>query len=88
MIQHTKSKFKGPQNRLQSLENQGFIQLFLLILILVFLLIKFGIDPKGVWENILKPIVEWGFNTTVRILGFLFDIAIWIISKFKDVLGL
>lgn len=88
MIKDTNTKKENAQNRLQSLENSGFIRLFILIIIVVAILIYLGLDPKGVWENILKPIVVWGFNTTVSIIGFLFDIAIWFIEKIRNILSI
>lgn len=69
-------------------QEKGFIQLFILIIILVALLIYFGINPKGIWENMLKPIVEFGFDLIIRLIGFLFDIAIWLIEKIRGVLGI
>jgi hypothetical protein len=84
----TRSKNKNAQNRLQSLESGGFIRLFVIIVVVVAVLIYFGLDPKGVWENLIKPVVEWGFNIFIKVVGFLFDIAIWLVAKLASTLGM
>lgn len=88
MIKDTSTKNKSPQNRLQGVKNGGFIRLFILIIIVVLLLVYFGLDPKGVWENLIKPVVEWGFTLIVKLIGFLFDIAIWFIDKLRDTINI
>lgn len=88
MIKDTNTKYKNAQNRLQSLENGGFIRLFIFIVIIVVVLIYFGLDPKGVWENLIKPVVEWGFALTVKLIGFLFDIAVWLIDKLRSIINI
>jgi hypothetical protein len=88
MSKDTNSKNKNAQNRLQSLENRGFIRLFIVILIVVAALIYFGLDPKGVWENLIRPVVEWGFSVIVKIIGFFFDIAMWLIAKLRELIGI
>ena len=88
MMNGTSSKNKYPEKRLQSLEKRGFIRLFVLIVIVVGLLIYFGLDPIGVWENLLKPIIEWGFKVIVNIIGFFVDIAVWLLSKVSSILGI
>jgi len=88
MIKDTTKDIQRPQNRLQGLENRGFVRLFVMIVVVVAILIYFGIDPKGVWENLIKPVVVWGFDITIKITGFLFDIAIWLIGKVRGTLGI
>jgi hypothetical protein len=62
-------------------EEKGFIKLFLVIVVVVAVLIYFGLNPKGIWENILLPIVEFGFGVFLKIVGFFFDIAIWVVNR-------
>lgn len=84
----TSTKNKNAHTRIQSLESGGFIQIFVVIIIIVVILIYFGIDAKGVWENLIKPVLEWGLNIFVKIIGFLFDIAIYLVNKLKELSGL
>ena len=88
MIKDTNKSKKSCQKRLQGQEKKGFIELFILIVIVSVILIFFGLDPKGIWENIIRPIIEWGFDLTVKIIGFLFDIAIWAVNKFIKAIGI
>lgn len=88
MIKDTSSKNNRPKNRLQSLKSEGFIQLFAIIVVLALILIYFGLEPKGVWENIIKPIIEWFFGIILKIIELFIDIAMWLIEKIKSIVGL
>ena len=86
MIKGTSTKNKNAQNRLQSLESKGFIEIFVIIVVVVALLIFFGLDPKNIWENLIKPIITWGFDVIINILSFLVNIAIWFVDKIRTIL--
>ena len=88
MIKDTNQKFNGPQNRLQRVKKSGFIQLIVIIIIAVALMMYFKINPKVAWTNLIKPIIEWGFDIFVKIIGFIFDIVIWLLNRLRAILNI
>lgn len=84
MINDTNTKIKKPLKGIQRPENSGFIKTFILFLIIVAVLVYFKINPLEIWNQILRPVIEWGFRLITNVLEFIFKIAVWIIDKLRD----
>lgn len=66
--------------------DQGFIKLFFVIVIVVAILIYFGLNPKSMWEGIIRPILEFVWSIFIKMVEFFFDIAIWLIEKLRSLI--
>lgn len=84
MINDTNNKIKSSLKGSQRPENSGFIKAFILFLIIVAILVYYKINPLEVWNQILRPVIEWGFKLITNALEFIFKIAIWLVDKLKN----
>jgi hypothetical protein len=88
MIKDTNPDYKNAQNRLQSSKNGGFLRIFILILIVIALLLYFELDPMKVWEKVFEPVLTWLFDLILRIIEFLYGVALWIINTARNFLSI
>ncbi len=87
MIKGTNIQHKNAKNRLQEVKNGGFVRLFILLILLAGIMLWLGIDPKIFWEKVASPVFNWILNATMNLIEFLYNLAVTLVSKARDLLG-
>jgi hypothetical protein len=52
-------------------KQSGFIQIIALVIIFVVVLLYFGKNPVGIWQDVVRPIFVKSLDILVKIIDFL-----------------
>lgn len=66
--------------------SRGFVRLFIVAIIIIGTFFALGLDPRELWEGTMYPILEFTFNVILKVIDFIFNIAIWFINKVTGLL--